>query len=527
MAVEPQPEDAMVPDYRPEPLTDFADATSRAAMTAAIDFVRSRLGASYDLSIGGERVATRGRIRSVNPCRPSEVVGLVARGGREDAERAIQAAAAAFPSWARTAPEARARVLWRAAAILRRRRLELAAWEIFEVAKSWPEADADVAEAIDFLEFYGREMVRLAGPQPLARIAGEDNELTYIPLGPVVVIPPWNFPLAILAGMTSAALVAGNTVVLKPASTAPVIAAKFVEIMDEAGLPPGVLQFCPGGGGEIGDALVTHPLVRAIAFTGSKEVGLRIHELAAKATEGQKWIKRTILEMGGKDAIVVDENVDVDEVAAGIVASAFGFQGQKCSACSRAIIHEKSYAAVAAAVAERAEALRVGDVTDPRTEMGAVIDEAQFEKVLSYIEIGRSEGKLLAGGRRDAKAGEGWFIRPTVFGDVARGARISREEIFGPVLALERAASFEDAVARANDTEYGLTGAVYSRDRARLEYARREFHVGNLYLNRKCTGAIVGVHPFGGFNMSGTDSKAGGRDYLLLFTQAKVVSERF
>ncbi len=518
----------MVPEFHPEPPTDFASETNRAAMGAAIDRVRAQLGATYDLQIGGERIATGARIRSVNPCRPSETVGLVAKASREHAERAIQAAAAAFPAWSRTAPEARARILWKAAAILRRRKLEMAAWMVFEVAKNWAEADADVAEAIDFLEFYGREMVRLAGPQPLARIPGEDNELYYIPLGPAVVIPPWNFPLAILAGMTSAALVAGNTVVLKPASTAPVIAAKFVEVLNEAGLPPGVLQFCPGGGGEIGDYLVGHPLTRLIAFTGSREVGLRINELAARTAEGQRWIKRAILEMGGKDAIVVDRGVDVDEAAAGIVASAFGFQGQKCSACSRAIVHRDVYDAVAAAVAERAEALRVGDVTDPSNFMGALIDQAQFEKVLSYIEIGRREGKLLAGGRRDAGAGEGWFVRPTVFGDVdiRRGARIAREEIFGPVLALERAESFEDAIARANETEYGLTGAVYSRDRAHLEYARREFHVGNLYFNRKCTGAIVGVHPFGGFNMSGTDSKAGGRDYLLLFTQAKVVSER-
>jgi 1-pyrroline-5-carboxylate dehydrogenase len=516
----------MLPEYRPEPLTDFSLEPNRAAMRAALERVGSQLGATCDLVIGGERISTRAAIRSVNPCRPSEVVGLVARASREHADRALDAAVRAFPAWSRTPPDVRARVLFRAAAILRRRKLELAAWEVYEVAKTWPEADADVAEAIDFLEFYGREMQRLALPQPLTRLAGEDNELTYIPLGAGVVIPPWNFPLAILAGMTSAAIVAGNTVVLKPASISPVIGAKFVEVMEEAGLPAGVLQFCPGGGGEIGDHLVSHPQTRFVAFTGSKEIGLRIHELAAKTAEGQRWVKRTILEMGGKDAIVVDDGVDPDAAAAGIVVSAFGFQGQKCSACSRAIIHANVYDAVLGRIVERTGALRLGDARDPSTDISAVVDESQLEKVLYYIEIGTGEGRLVAGGGRDREAGEGYFVRPTVFADVRPGARLSREEIFGPVLAVEKAATFEQAIALANDTEFGLTGAVYSRDRAHLEYARREFHVGNLYLNRKCTGAIVGAHPFGGFNMSGTDSKAGGRDYLLLFTQAKVVSER-
>jgi 1-pyrroline-5-carboxylate dehydrogenase len=516
----------MLPDYHPEPLTDFAAEANRAAMHAALERVTAQVGATYDLVIGGERVATRAAIRSVNPCRPDEVVGLAARGSREHAERALQAALGAFAGWSRTAPEARARILFRAAAIMRRRKFELAAWEVLEVAKSWPEADADVAEAIDFLDFYGREMLRLAAPQPLTRIPGEDNELTYIPLGVGVVIPPWNFPLAILTGMTSAALVAGNTVVLKPASTSPVIAAKFVEVMEEAGLPPGALNFCPGGGGEIGDFLVTHKDTRFIAFTGSKEVGLRVHELAAKHAPGQRWLKRTILEMGGKDAIVVDEGVDPDVAAAGIVASAFGFQGQKCSACSRAILHERVYDDVLRRIVERTNAITVGDVRDPSNSMGAVIDEAQLEKVLGYIEVGHREGRLAAGGARDPAAGPGYFVRPTVFADIGPGARLAQEEIFGPVLSVERAASFERAIELANATEFGLTGACYSRDRAHLEQARREFHVGNLYLNRKCTGAIVGVHPFGGFHMSGTDSKAGGRDYLLLFTQAKVVSER-
>ena len=517
----------MLTEFRNEPLTDFADGQNRAAMQAALDLVASRLGLSYPLVIGGERVSTRSQIRSINPARPSELVGAVGKASRSDLERAIQAAAAAFPAWSRTDPNARARCLFRAAAIMRRRKLELAAWQVFEVSKSWVEADADVAEAIDFLEFYGREMQRLALPQPLTRLAGEDNELYYIPLGVGAVIPPWNFPGAIMAGMTAAAIVAGNTVVLKPASTSPVIAAKFVEILEEAGVPPGVVNYLPGSGGELGDALVSHPATRFVAFTGSKEVGLRINELAARTVEGQRFVRRVILEMGGKDAIVVDAGVDPQEAASGIVASAFGFQGQKCSACSRAILHESVYEPVLQAVLEATAKIRVGDPREWRNTMGAVIDEAQMEKVLSYIEIGRSEGRLVFGGRRDPEAGEGYFVQPTIFADVVRGARLAREEIFGPVLSVEKARDFEDALALANDTEFGLTGAVYSRERAHLELARRDFCVGNLYFNRKCTGALVGVHPFGGFNMSGTDSKAGGRDYLLLFSQAKVVSEKF
>jgi 1-pyrroline-5-carboxylate dehydrogenase len=338
------------------------------------------------------------------------------------------------------------------------------------------------------------------------------------------VIPPWNFPGAIMVGMTSAAIVAGNTVVLKPASTSPTIAARFVEVMEEVSLPPGVLNFLPGPGGAIGDTLVLHPKTRFIAFTGSKEVGLRINELAAKTQPGQIWVKRTILEMGGKDAVVVDSSTDLEAAAEGIVASAFGYQGQKCSAGSRAIIVQDVYEAVVDRVVERTRRLHVGPVTDRRNTIGPVIDQKAYDKILSYIEVGKGEGKLLLGGK--ALRGKGWFIQPTIFGDVPPQARIAQEEIFGPVLTIIRARDFEHALEIANGTEYGLTGSVYSKNRANLEKARRQFHVGNLYFNRKCTGALVGVHPFGGFNMSGTDSKAGGRDYLLLFSQAKSISER-
>ena len=338
------------------------------------------------------------------------------------------------------------------------------------------------------------------------------------------MIPPWNFPLAILAGMVAAAVVAGNTVIMKPASSTPVIAAKLMELFEAAGAPAGVINYLPGSGGSIGDVLVSHPQVRFINFTGSKEVGLRINKLAAAVAPGQIWIKRVVAEMGGKDAIVVDEEADLEEAANGIVASAFGFQGQKCSACSRAIIVDSVYDEVVAKVAAKTKALTVGASAQFGVNMGPVIDESAYKKILDYIEIGKTEARLVAGGN---KAGDkGWFIEPTVFADAPAKSRIAQEEIFGPVVAITRAEDFADALRIANDTEYGLTGAVYSRNRAKLEQARLDFHVGNLYLNRKCTGALVGVQPFGGFNMSGTDSKAGGADYLLLFMQAKVVAEK-
>jgi 1-pyrroline-5-carboxylate dehydrogenase len=345
----------------------------------------------------------------------------------------------------------------------------------------------------------------------------------YIPLGAGVVIPPWNFPMAIMAGMTAAAVVSGNTVVLKPSSDSPVIAAKFVDVLEQVGLPPGVVNFVPGGGGEVGGYLVEHPKTRFIAFTGSKEVGLHINQEAATPRKGQIWIKRAILEMGGKDSIVVDS--DLDEAAKAVVASAFGFQGQKCSACSRAIVHEKVYDAFVRRLVPMVNAIKQGAPYESKDNyMGPVINEKAARDILGYIETGKAEGELLTGGMR--AAGKGYFVQPTVFGDVPPDATISREEIFGPVLAVIRAKDFDHAMEIANNTEYGLTGSLYSNNRDHIERARRDFHVGNLYFNRKCTGALVGVHPFGGFNMSGTDSKAGGRDYLLLFTQAKAMSAK-
>jgi 1-pyrroline-5-carboxylate dehydrogenase len=515
----------MLPEFRNESLTNFTIPENRQAMEKALSYVESQLGRYYPLIIGGERLETDQELVSINPSNKDEVVGRFAKGTKDMAEKAIETAWETFQSWRWTHPDERARYLIKAAAIARRRKLELAAWMVFEEGKNWVEADADVAEAIDFLEFYGREMMRLGERQLVVPYPGEENELYYIPLGVGAVIPPWNFPMAILVGMTSASLVTGNTVVLKPASTAPAIAAQFVDILEEAGLPPGVVNFLPGPGGAIGDTIVGHPLTRFIAFTGSREVGLHIHELAATQAEGQIWIKRTILEMGGKDFIAVDQTADLDAAADAIVVAAYGFQGQKCSACSRAIVEGSVYDAVLEKVVEKAKALTVGPVKDHKNYMGPVIDQLAYDKILSYIEIGKKEGRLMCGGGK--AHGNGFFIQPTVFADIKPDARLAQEEIFGPVLAFIKARDFDHLIETANGTEYGLTGALFSTNRAHLERGRRELHVGNLYLNRKCTGALVGVQPFGGFNMSGTDSKAGGSDYLLLFTQAKSVAERF
>ena len=508
-----------------EPLSNFGDSAVAARMQQAIDEVRGELGRDYPLVIDGEKVGTKATIASLDPSNPESIVGRVAEGSREHAERALNAALQRFQTWQHVAPEERASYLFKAAKKIRDRKFYYAAILVFEVGKSWAEADADVAETIDFLEFYGREALRYSSEQPVTKIDGEDNALVYIPLGVGAVIPPWNFPMAIMAGMTTAAIVTGNTVVLKPSSDSPVIAAKFVDVLHEVGLPGGVVNFVPGGGSEVGGYLVSHPKIRFIAFTGSKEVGLRINQEAATPRKGQIWIKRAVLEMGGKDSIIVDDDVDLDEAVQGVVASAFGFQGQKCSACSRAIVHEKVYDAFVSRLVPQVNAIKQGPPAESKDNyMGPVVNEKAADDILGYIETGKTEGKLLAGGMR--AAGAGYFIQPTVFGDVPPQATISQEEIFGPVLALIRAKNFDDALHIANNTEFGLTGAVYSNNREHLERARREFHVGNLYFNRKCTGALVGVHPFGGFNMSGTDSKAGGRDYLLLFMQAKAFSEK-
>ena len=511
--------------FRNEPFTDFKDPETARSMRHALDLVAGQLGREYDLIIGGERFRTEGKIRSLNPARPAQVVGVHQKAGAEHAGQAMQAALAAFEGWSRVSVNDRVSLLLGAADIIRRRKLEFCAWLTYEVGKNWAEADADVGETIDFLEFYSREALRLASATTPIQWPGERNQLLYIPLGVGAVIPPWNFPFAIMAGMTAAAVVTGNTVILKPSSDSPTIAAKFVEVLEEAGMPGGVVNFCPGSGATFGNAIVEHPKTRFIAFTGSKAVGLDIHERAARTQPGQIWIKRTILEMGGKDSILVCADADLDAAVEGVAAAAFGFSGQKCSACSRAIIEAPVYDIFVERLRERVGQLSVGDPAQ-NNYVGPVVNKAALDSMLKYVEIGKKEGRLVAGGHAPASTDGGWFLEPTVFADVAPDATIAQEEIFGPVLALIKVDSFEEGLHVANNTEYGLTGALYTSDRGRLDLARREFHVGNLYLNRKCTGAMVGAHPFGGFNMSGTDSKAGGPDYLYLFTQAKSVAEK-
>jgi len=501
---------------------DFTNQEVYQQQLEALNKVRENLGKEYPNIIGGKEIFTEKKTISYNPARKSEVVGIFQKGGKDEAEQAIQSALRAFETWKYTTAEERANYLFKAAEIMRRRRLEINAWMITEAGKNFLEADADTCEAIDFMEFYGREAIRYGQNQPLTPFPGEKNEYFYIPLGVGVCIPPWNFPFAIMSGISSAAFVTGNTVVLKPSSETPMMAYLFADIMREAGLPDGVLNYFVASGAEAGDYLVDHPKTRFISFTGSMDVGLRIIERASKINPGQIWIKRVVAEMGGKDAIIVDSESDIDSAVAGVVTSAFGFQGQKCSACSRAIIDEKIYDEFVAKLKSEVEKIEVGDPYN-NYRMGPVISAKAEKTILEYIKIGMEEGKLLCGGKK-IESLDGYYIEPTVFIDVDENARIAQEEIFGPVLAVIKAKDYDHALKIANNTIYGLTGAVYSKNPDKLERAKSEFHCGNLYFNRKCTGAMVDVHPFGGFNMSGTDSKAGSRDYLLLFLQGKSVA---
>lgn len=513
-----------LPPFANEPFLDFANPDVKREQQAALEAVEARLGREYDLVIGGKRIRTAAKITSVNPARPAQIVGIHQAAAPEHAPIAMAAAQAAFPAWAATSVQTRAGYLLRAASLIRERKFIFNAWLTFEAGKNWAEADADTAETIDFLEFYAREALRLDAATTPIQLPGEHNTLRYVPLGVGAVITPWNFPFAIMAGMTAAAIVTGNTVILKPSVDAPTVAAIFFALLEEIELPAGVVNFCPGEGHGFGAAVVAHPQTRFVAFTGSKRVGLEIHESAAKTPPGQRFIKRTILEMGGKDAIIVDASADLEMAVQGVVASAFGFNGQKCSACSRAIVDAAIYDEFVDRLTEKVEAIQQGDPAE-NFYAGPVISPVAMKRVLDYIEVGKSEARLLAGGHAVDNEG-GFYVAPTVFADVPPTARIALEEIFGPVLAVIKSENFDQSLEIANNTEYGLTGAVYSSDAALLDRARHDFHVGNLYFNRKCTGAMVGAHPFGGFNMSGTDSKAGGPDYLLLFTQGKSIAEK-
>ncbi len=512
-----------VKPFRNESFTDFSKKSNVEKQQKALASVKKQFGKTYEMIIGGKKVRSKGRIISYNPSNKDEIVAKFYRGTKETANRAVETAFKKFDEWKYVPAEKRASFLFKAAAVARRRRFEINAWMIYETGKNYLEADGDTAEAIDFLEFYAREMLRYASKQPITPIKGEKNELVYIPLGVGVTIPPWNFPFAILVGMTSAAVVAGNTVVLKPSSDSPMMGKIFYDIMKEAGLPDGVINFHPGSGGEVGDTLVAHPKVRFISFTGSMEVGIHVNELASIVQPKQIWLKRVVAEMGGKDCIIVDKETNIDDAVKGVVISAFGFQGQKCSACSRVIVDKTVYSKFVSKLKTEVEKIQVGPGEEDYY-MGAVINEKAQINILNYIRIGKREGKLLVGGKK-AK-GNGYYIEPTVFIDVKPKHRIAREEIFGPVLAVIKSNNFEQSLKIANDSIYGLTGAVYTRNRKKINAAKEQLLIGNLYFNRKCTGAFVGAHPFGGFNMSGTDSKAGGRDYLLLFLQAKTMSEK-
>ncbi|MBT2737585.1 L-glutamate gamma-semialdehyde dehydrogenase [Bacillus sp. ISL-7] len=512
-----------VKPYKHEPFTDFALEENKREFEKALENVQSELGKEYPLVIGEEFIKTDEQIVSINPANKEEVIGRVSKANKELAEKAMQAALSTFNTWKKEDPEVRANILFRAADIIRSRKHEFSGYLVKEAGKPWKEADADTAEAIDFLEFYARQMMQLKDGVPVQSREGEVNKFNYIPLGVGIIISPFNFPLAIMTGTAAAAIVAGNTILLKPANNTPVVAAKFVEVMNEAGLPQGVLNYIPGSGAEVGDYLVNHPKTRFVSFTGSREIGCRIYERAAKVQPGQIWLKRVIAEMGGKDTVVVDKDADLDLAASSIVYSGFGFSGQKCSAGSRAVIHQDVYEEVLEKAITLTKTLTLGNPEDVNTYMGPVIDQASYNKITKYIEIGKEEGRLVAGGEGDDS--KGFFIQPTIIADVDEKARLMQEEIFGPVVAFCKARDFNHMMEIANNTDYGLTGALLSNNPDHIERAKEEFHVGNLYFNRGCTGAIVGYHPFGGFNMSGTDSKAGGPDYLILHMQAKTTSE--
>jgi len=508
-----------------EAFQNFTVSEVKSSMQEALSLVESELGKEYPLIIGGERLFAAEKIVSTNPANPSQKIGIHQEAELAHVEQAVAAGEKAFKTWSRVPVQQRVQLLLDVAKLVQERKNEFCAWLTFEVGKNWAEADADVAECIDFLKFYAREALKLDGATTPIQFPGEKNTLRYIPLGVGAVIPPWNFPLAIMAGMTMAAVVSGNTVVLKPSPDAGTIASRFFALLEEAGMPEGVVNLCQGTGDRVGAALVANPKIRFIAFTGSKKVGLIVHETAAKTQPGQHFIKRTILEMGGKDGILVAADADIDAAIEGTVASAFGFSGQKCSACSRVVVDAAIYDIFCDRLVERVEKLKVGNPVE-NFNMGPVVNKIAYDRVLQYLEIGKQEGRLLTGGEAFPNETGGYYIKPTVFADIAPTARLAQEEIFGPVLAVIKSHSFDEALEIINGTEYGLTGAIYTMSREYLERARQEFHVGNLYLNRKCTGAMVGAHPFGGFNMSGTDSKAGGGDYLLLFTQAKSIAEK-
>lgn len=517
-AAEPPVTETASTGFRNEPLTDFSKAASREAMIEALAEVRGQFGQEYSLVMDGKSCDSRATLVSRNPSNTSEIVGRVASATGEQALDAVEAARRAFPTWAATDEHTRAEYLELIAAEMRERRFELSAWIILECGKPWQEADSDVAEAIDFCMYYAREIRRLAVPQQ-CDLMGEENSYVYRPRGVCVVIAPWNFPLAILTGMTAAAVVAGNTVVMKPAEQSSVVAAKLMEIVRNAHIPDGVINFVPGVGEDIGPVLVGSPDVDLVAFTGSEAVGLEINRVAADTDNRQTNVRRVIAEMGGKNAIIVDDDADLDEAVLGVVRSAFGYSGQKCSACSRVIVVESAYAQFVERLVEATKSLKIGLAEDPGTKIGPVIDDDSRRRILEIVGKVDPESDGIAALVMDPGplAKQGSFVGPHVFINVDPACALAQNEIFGPVLAVIRAKNLDVAFEIANGTRYALTGGIYSRSPANLRRARTEFRVGNLYLNREITGAMVHRHPFGGFRMSGIGSKAGGPDYLLQF----------
>jgi RHH-type proline utilization regulon transcriptional repressor/proline dehydrogenase/delta 1-pyrroline-5-carboxylate dehydrogenase len=509
--------------FKNEPSLDFRIDRVRSEFSHVVASVRQQLGRDYPLWIGGEAVRTDDWIASINPARPSEVVGRSASAGIQEADRAIAAAEAAAMEWSRQPAGERAGILRRAAENLRTRRMEMSAWEVFEVGKTWREADRDLTEAIDFLRYYADEIERKAPSRRMGDYPGERNLYSYVPIGIGVVIAPWNFPLAIPAGMVSAALAAGNAVLFKPSELSPVMGYHLVQAFTEAGLPDGVLAYLPGRGEIVGDYLVRHPAIGFIAFTGSRDVGLGIIERAARLSEGQRQVKRVVAEMGGKNAIVVDETADLDLAVPGVVQSAVGYQGQKCSACSRVIVLESIYDAFLHRLAAALKSLRIGPPEDPATELGPVIEASAQRRLQTAVEEGAREGRLIL--HVTDVPPEGFYVGPAVIADLAPECRIAREELFGPILTVLCAKNLDEAIQMSNATDYALTGGLYSRSPAAIERVSREMTAGNLYINRGITGALVGRQPFGGYRLSGVGSKAGGPDYLLQFMIPKVVSE--
>jgi len=509
--------------FNNEAMVDFTRADHRAEFPKQIAEVRKQLGRTYPLFIGGKELKTSDTIPSVNPANPAEVVGIICQAGTKEVGDAIAAAKAAFPAWRDLAPAERAQYLLKAAAAARKRIFELSAWQVLEIGKQWDQAYGDVTEAIDFLEYYAREMIKMGQPRRIGNAPGELNHYLYEPKGVAAVIAPWNFPFAIGLGMASAALVAGNCVVFKPSGLTSVIGWHMVEIFREAGLPAGVFNYTPGRGSVMGDFLVDSPDVSLIAFTGSMEIGLRIIERAAKVHPGQANVKKIVCEMGGKNAIIIDDDSDLDEAVPHVLYSAFGFQGQKCSACSRVIVLDAVYDKFVDRLVAMAQATKVGPSEDPANYMGAVADDKAMKTIVEYANIGKKEGQLLFESK--VPAGGGYFVPMTIIGGIKPEHRIAQEEIFGPVLAIMRAKDFDQAIEWANSTKFALTGGVFSRSPEHLQQARREFRVGNLYLNRNNTGALVGRQPFGGSRMSGVGTKAGGPDYLLHFMDPRVITE--